>query len=269
MRMKLENKTALVTGAGSGIGRAIARRFVEEGARVFINDISPGLAEATSVELGIHPGRALVADVSESDQVSAMFHAIDQLDILVNNAGVADTPERWRELNQKAEARLEEHPITTQWDVTMEMDDATWRRMISVHLDGTFYCTREALKKMSPARPPTGGSIINLSSTAALNGLPDAPHYAAAKAGVLGFTRSVAREVGSRNIRVNAIAPGFIDTPMSRNISEVIRRTTEHTIPLGRWGRAEEIGALALFLASDEASYITGQCISPNGGLDS
>jgi 3-oxoacyl-[acyl-carrier protein] reductase len=265
--MKLQNKTALVTGAGSGIGRATARRFVEEGAEIFLNDVSRSRAEETSLELGLNSRRVLVADVSSSAQVSAMFEAFDRLDILVNNAGVADTTDRWRELNRKAEARLEESPITTHWDVTMEMDDTTWRRMISVHLDGTFYCTREALKKMSARNPPKGCSIINLSSTAAIGGLPDAPHYAAAKAGILGFTRSVAREVGSRGIRVNAIAPGFIDTPMSRNISEPIRKISERAIPLGRWGSPDEIAALALFLASDEASYITGQCISANGGL--
>ena len=257
--MKLGNKVALVTGGGSGIGRAIARRFHDAGAFVYVNDIDPSSAEET-----LGADRALVADVSDSKQVAEMFSSLERVDILVNNAGIAEGAERWGEINRIAEARLEEDPIRTHWDVTVTMDDSSWRRMIAVHLDGTFFCTREALKLMNQQG---SGAIVNLSSTAALGGLPDAPHYAAAKAGILGHTRSVAKEVASRGIRVNAIAPGFIETPMTELISDKVRAKSLASIPMRRWGGPSDIAAAALFLASDDASYITGQCLSPNGGL--
>lgn len=257
--MRLRGKVALVTGAGSGIGCAIARRFRDDGADVFVNDIDEARAAAT-----LGADRVLVADVSDSAQVAAMFSKLDRLDVLVNNAGIAEPAERWQELNRIAEARLSEHPVETHWNVTVSMDDGTWLDMIRVHLNGTFFCTREALKLMSQQE---SGAIINLSSTAALAGLPDAPHYAAAKAGVLGLTRSVAKEVGSRGIRVNAIAPGFTETPLTAHISETVRGASFGKIPLGRWARPEEIASAAAFLASDDASYVTGQCLSPNGGM--
>jgi len=257
--MKLGNKVALVTGGGSGIGRAIARRFHDAGALVYVNDI-----DASSAEETLGADRALVADVSDSEQVTRMFASLERVDVLVNNAGIAEGAERWGQLNRIAEARLEEDPIRTHWDVTVSMVDATWRRMMAVHLDGTFFCTREALKIMNHQG---SGVIINLSSTAALSGLPDAPHYAAAKAGILGYTKSVAKEVASRGIRVNAIAPGFIETPMTELISDKVRAKSLATIPMGRWGEPSAIAAAALFLASDDASYVTGQCLSPNGGL--
>lgn len=256
--MRLRDRVALVTGGGSGIGRAVARRFHDEGADVYVNDLEPSLAEET-----LGPNRSLVADVSDSQRVASMFESIERLDILVNNAGIAESPERWREINRVAEARLAENPVTTHWDVTVNMDDATWRRMMAVHLDGTFHCTREALKRMIRQG---SGVILNVSSTAALTGLADAPHYAAAKAGILGFTKSLAREVASRGIRVNAIGPGFTDTAMTELISEKIREQSIAGIPMGRWAEPSDIAAAALFLVSDEASYITGQCLSPNGG---
>jgi len=197
-----------------------------------------------------------------------MVTEFGRLDVLVNCAGIAEPPERWHELNRIAEAQMSERSeigkIQSHWDVTLAMDDDTWHRMIRVHLDGTFFCTREALKLMSRQM---SGNIINLSSTAALTGLPDAPHYSAAKAGVIGFSRAVAREVGSRNIRVNIICPGFVETPMTELISPRIRKASLGGIPLGRWAEPNEIAATALFLASDESSYLTGQILSPNGGL--
>jgi 3-oxoacyl-[acyl-carrier protein] reductase len=256
--MRLADKVALVTGGGSGIGRAIARLFDEEGASVYVNDISASAAETLGAD------RALVVDVSDSTAVARMFGSLDRLDILVNNAGIAEPPERWASLNRIAEARLAESPVSTHWDVTVSMDDATWRRMMAVHVDGAFFCTREALKLMSRQG---SGSIVNVSSTAALAGLADAPHYAAAKAAILGYTKSVAREVASRGIRVNAIAPGFVETPMTERISAKVREASLASIPMARWGRPSDIAAAALFLASDDASYITGQCLSPNGGM--
>jgi 3-oxoacyl-[acyl-carrier protein] reductase len=135
--------------------------------------------------------------------------------------------------------------------------------MIGVHLNGTFFCTREALRLMGRRNQ---GVIINMSSVAAW-GLESVPHYSAAKAGILGFTRAVAREVGSRKIRVNAICPGFIDTPMTQGVSDLMRAAVVARTPLGRWAEPDEVATTALFLASDDSSFFTGQWLSPNGGL--
>src|SRR5207249_712780 len=148
--------------------------------------------------------------------------------------------------------------------VTCRMDDAEWRRMVEIHLFGTFYCTRAALRIMEKKN---AGAIVNMASVAGLAGIPGLAHYGAAKAGIIGFTKSVAMEVGSGNIRVNAIAPGFIDTPMTADIPPFLRQMTTLRTPLGRTGTPEEIAAVALFLVSDEASFVTGQVVSPNGGL--
>jgi len=273
--MKLKDKVALVTGAGSGIGRAIARLFAEEGARVVANDLNERAARETVESLGAGraAARAIQADVAESGQVRAMFAEIDreygQLDVLVNNAGIAGTSSGDRQkIQERSEARLAEllsgQGIRTHLDITQEMTDEAWLRMLAVHLNGTFFCTREALRLMSRRDQ---GAIVNLSSVAALMGLESVPHYSAAKAGILGFTRAVAREVGSRKIRVNAICPGFIDTPMTQPISPLMRAATVARTPLGRWAEPEEVARTALFLASDDGAFYTGQWLSPNGGL--
>jgi len=144
------------------------------------------------------------------------------------------------------------------------MSDEAWHHVIGVHLHGTFYCTREALKIMTRQG---SGAIVNLSSVAALMGLETVPHYSAAKGGILAFTRAVAREVASRGIRVNAICPGYIDTPMTAGLSDLGRKVIVGRTPMGRVGEPREIAATALFLASDESSFTTGQWLSPNGGL--
>jgi 3-oxoacyl-[acyl-carrier protein] reductase len=273
--MKLENRVALITGAGSGIGRAIALLFAEEGARVIVNDVDPAAAEKTvgGMGAGRARGQAVQADVSSSDQVKVMFAEIarryGQLDILVNNAGVAESDESKRtEINRKGEARLRElmmgGKIQTHWDVTEGISDEEWHRMIGVHLNGTFFCTREALRLMSRQNQ---GVIINMSSVAALHGIEVASHYGAAKGGILGFTRSVAREVASRSIRVNAICPGWIETPMTQFFSSTLKVAQTAQIPLLRWGQPRDVASTALFLASDDGSYFTGQWLSPNGGL--
>ena len=272
--MKLSDRIALVTGGGSGIGRAICLTFAEEGARVVVNDIRLEAAEATVKEMSDPArGRAIQADVADSAQVRAMFATIERelgaLDILVNNAGIAVGPGDDRAgISRKSEARIMEmvsgQGAQTHLDVTQNLSDESWRRMLAVHIDGTFFCTREALRLMSRQNR---GAIINLSSVAALAGLESVPHYSAAKGGILGFTRAVAREVASRGIRVNAICPGYIDTPMTQPMSPLMRAAARSRTPLGRSGEPREVAATALFLASDDGSFFTGQWLSPNGGL--
>jgi 3-oxoacyl-[acyl-carrier protein] reductase len=273
--MRLENRTALVTGGGSGIGRAIALRFAEEGARVVVNDVRIEAARETVEAMGSRrsAGRAIQADVSDSGQVRAMFAEIEgdagSLDVLVNNAGIAEgAPGEREKIAEKAEARMQEmiggQGVLTHWDITLAMTDESWHRMIGVHLNGTFFCTREALRLMIRGN---GGAIINMSSVAGLMGLDSVPHYSAAKAGILGFTRAVAREVASRRIRVNAICPGYIDTPMTAPMSPLAHKLVVGRTPLGRMADPREVASTALFLASDESSFFTGQWLSPNGGL--
>jgi 3-oxoacyl-[acyl-carrier protein] reductase len=273
--MKLKDRVALVTGGGSGIGRATALLFAEEGARVAVNDLHLAAAEKTVQEMGAAGAQAcaLAADVSDSGQVRAMFAEIERrygtLDILVNNAGIAVGPgEDLDERRRRSDARIMEmvtgQGVQTHWDVTQEMSDEAWHRVIGVHLNGTFFCTREALRLMSRQNR---GAIVNLSSVAALMGLEQVPHYSAAKGGILAFTRAVAREVGSRGIRVNAICPGYIDTPMTQAISPLAKRALLSRTPLGRLAEPREVAATALFLVSDDSAFYTGQWLSPNGGL--
>ncbi|HYL10075.1 MAG TPA: SDR family NAD(P)-dependent oxidoreductase [Candidatus Acidoferrales bacterium] len=273
--MKLEGRVTLITGAGSGIGRAIALRFAAEGARVIVNDLNVESAQKTVSEMGAtkEKARAIRADVSDSAQVRAMFAEVASnfgtLDVLVNNAGISEVgPSKHDEINRKGEAQLGERmmggDVQTHWDITQNMTDEEWHGLLGVHLNGTFFCTREALKLMSKKNR---GSIINMSSVAALRGIAVAPHYGAAKGGILSLTRSLALEVASRNIRVNAICPGWIETPMTQDFSPMMKMAIASQIPLPRFGQPEDVAGTALFLASDDSSYFTGQWLSPNGGL--
>ena len=272
--MKLKDRIALVTGGGSGLGRAISLLFAEEGAHVIVNEVRLETAEQTVASMkGPAGGRAIQADVSDSGQVKAMFATIARevggLDILVNNAGIAFGPGDDRaEVNRKSEALIMDllsgQGGQTHLDVTQNLSDESWRRMLAVHVDGTFYCTREALKLMSRKNR---GAIVNLSSVAALTGLEVVPHYSAAKGAILAFTRAVARDVASRGIRVNAICPGYIDTPMTERMSPLIRTAVIARTPLRRTGEPHEVAATALFLVSDDSSFFTGPWLSPNGGL--
>ena len=253
--MKLEGRVAWVTGGGSGLGRAISERFAAEGARVAVTDLQPETAKATVAGLPGAGHIALAGDVSASARVAEMAAEIaksfGRLDVLVNNAGVDRTP-------GDASDRL----LAT-GSITAHMSDAGWTRMLEIHLNGAFFCARAAL---APMLEQGSGSIVNMSSIAGLGGM-GAIHYATAKAGLLGFTRALAREVGARGIRVNAICPGAIETPMSAKVPAPILKGMIAATPLRRIGTAQEIAAAALFLASDESSYITGQWLSPNGGI--
>ena len=272
--MKLKDRIALVTGGGSGLGRAISLLFAEEGAHVVVNELRLETAEQTVASMkGPAGGRAIQADVADSTQVKAMFATLERelgtLDILVNNAGIAFGPGDDRaEVNRKSEALIMEllsgQGGQTHLDVTQNLSDESWRRMLAVHLDGTFYCTREALRLMSRKNR---GAIVNLSSVAALTGLEVVPHYSAAKGAILAFTRAVARDVASRGIRVNAICPGYIDTPMTAPMTPLIRAAVLARTPLGRTGEPGDVAKTALFLASDDGAFYTGQWLSPNGGL--
>jgi 3-oxoacyl-[acyl-carrier protein] reductase len=265
---RMQGKLALVTGAGAGLGAQIARRFREEGAEIIVNDLRVDAAKAVAEEVG---GTAIAADVADSAAVAEMFARVasehGRLDVLVNNAGFAFTgdEEQVREFNEIPARQMEERaaggPIETHMDVTVNLSDEDWHRMIGVHLNGTFFCCREALKMMNPQ---LAGNIINMGSIMGTGGGVGSS-YCAAKAGILGFTRSLAREVVTRNIRVNALAPGFIDTDLTAPIAGA-RPFLEAATPMGRFGDTDDIAWAAVYLASDEAKFVTGQVLSPNGG---
>jgi 3-oxoacyl-[acyl-carrier protein] reductase len=268
--MKLAGRIALITGAGSGLGREIALTFAREGATIAANDVNKETAAAVvkEVEAVGSTGWAFIADVSDSVEVASMFeHLVDELgtiDILVNNAGVALMSDQVKaNFNQAVQEMLTTGKTATSVGATRLMSDSQWRRTLSIHLDGTFYCTREALQIMEPKG---SGKIINMASIAGLTGLAGSPDYCAAKGGIIALTKSVAREVIGRGIYVNAIAPGFIDTPLLDVMDETMRHMTIMQTPIGRLGTPAEIAAVALYLASDESSFTVGQVISPNGG---
>jgi 3-oxoacyl-[acyl-carrier protein] reductase len=242
---RLTGKKALVTGAARGIGHAIAVAFASEGADVAILDLKQDNAERAAEEvrrLGVS-GIAVAADVSNEDQVKRAIaevqRAFGRIDILVNNAGIDTT------------------------STVVEMPTAMWDEMMAVNLRSIFLCTREVLPGMIQRK---WGRIISTSSQLAHKGAAEMAHYAAAKAGVIGFTRSLAYEVARDGITVNAICPGPIDTELFRNIPEDWRRRKLAELPIGRAGRVDEIAPTAVLLASDEGSYFIGASLNPNGG---
>jgi 3-oxoacyl-[acyl-carrier protein] reductase len=268
---RLQGKVALITGAARGLGLAIANRFIEEGASVVvINDLDPVEAEKAAAPLG---AVAMAASVADSGAVRRMFESVakrfGRLDVLVNNAGISGMENdpalranfRDKQLRQ-AEELAAGGPIKTHLDAAVEVTDDAWHRMLAVHLDGTFFCSREALKIMNPQM---SGAIINMGSIMGTAGGAGAVAYCAAKAGILGFTRSLAREVVTRNIRVNAIAPGWIDTDMTAPLDE-LRAVIAAGTPMRRFGDPDDIAWAAVYLASEEAKFVTGQVLSPNGG---
>ncbi len=243
----MDRKVALVTGAGRGIGKAIALELAKKGYAVAVNyNKSSAAADETVKEISALSGKAVAikADVSSPEEVKYMFktaaEALGTVEILVCNAGI------------------------TKDNLLMRMKDEEWNTVISADLSSLFYCSREALRPMLKAR---FGRIIAVSSVVGLVGNPGQCNYSAAKAGMTGFVKSLAREVGSRGITVNAVAPGYIDTDMTSVLSEEVRTAMISGIPAGRIGKPEDIAKAVAFLASDDASYVHGQVIAVDGGM--
>lgn len=269
--MRFEDQVALVTGAGSGIGRAIALALAGEGARVAVNDLIEESAQAVVEEIESLGGTAMAvpADVADGRAVLKMFTRFmtvwDRLDVVVNNAGALFLePHVIANMEAQVGERAAGGPVRTALAATRTIEDGVWRRTFAIHVDGTFHCTRDALKVMEVRR---SGRIVNMASIAGISGLAGAPDYSAAKAAIIGFTKAVAREVAHLGIRVNAIAPGFVDTPLLNELPELVRLGILAQTPCGRLGTPREIAAAALYLASPEADFVTGQVLSPNGGL--
>ena len=245
---RLGGKIALVTGASSGIGARIAVMLAAEGATVVVNYYPGTEADAESVVAEIEgaggTAAALPADVTDSEQceslVAAVLERFGALDVLVNNAGI------------------------TRDGLIVRMSDADWQAVISTNLTGVFYCTRAAGKVMMKART---GAIVNIASVIGLVGNAGQANYAAAKAGVIGLTKSTARELASRGVRANAVAPGFIETAMTAKLPENVREAAKQTIAMRTFGTPEDVAKLVVFLASDEAAYITGQVVAVDGGM--
>jgi 3-oxoacyl-[acyl-carrier protein] reductase len=253
----LDGKVAVVTGGGSGIGEAICMRLAAEGAKVAVLDVDGATAKLTAELAG---GIAVEADVSESGSVERALETAEAelgpVDVWVNNAGIQASAQAAR-ISERAERP---EPL----DALVRLPDEEWRRMLAVHLDGTFYGTRAAARSMA-ARG--NGAIVNIASVCGIEGCTGYPHYSAAKAGILGFTRAVAKELAVQGIRVNAVAPGFVDTAASQAIDNPLRAAQRERAPLGRFGRPEEVAAAVAFLASDDAAFFVGQTLSPNGGI--
>lgn len=245
--MCLTNKTAVVTGASRGIGRAIALELARQGANVIVN-YSGSEQKALDVvaEIEAHGGKALAvqANISNAESVQALMkQAIDtfgSLDILVNNAGI------------------------TRDNLLMRMKEDEWDDVINTNLKGVFLCTKAVSRQMMKQR---AGRIINISSIVGVAGNPGQANYVAAKAGVIGLTKTTAQELASRNILVNAIAPGFITTEMTDGLPEELKETMLKQIPLAKLGQPEDIAKAVTFLASDSANYITGQTLHIDGGM--
>ena len=234
----LEGKTALVTGASRGIGRAIAAELARGGASVVVGYRSAAdEAEAVALEVG---GRAVQADVADAEQARRLVDEAGDVEILVNNAGL------------------------TRDGLLARMPDDDWRAVIDTNLGGVFHTCRAAARGMMRRR---AGAIVNVSSIVGLHGNPGQTNYSAAKAGIIGFTKALARELGSRGVRANVVAPGYVTTRLTDVITDELKQAMLANTPLGRFGHPEDVAGSVRFLCSDEAAIITGEVLLVDGGL--
>ena len=240
----MTQRIALVTGASRGIGQAIAKRLANEGYLVIGTATSEKGAAAVNDYLQELGGAGRVLNVQDAEQINQLFDSIEKefgnVQVLVNNAGI------------------------TQDGLLMRMDENAWERVLDVNLTSVFRTSKRAMKGMMKARQ---GRIINITSVVAAMGNAGQTNYTASKAGIEGFTRSLAREIGSRQITVNCVAPGFIDTDMTKDLDEALIQSMLNAVPLARLGKPEDIAAAVNFLASEEAGYITGTVLDVNGGM--
>ena len=243
----LKGKNAIVTGGSRGIGKAIALELAQNGANIIINYTSNQEAAEKTVkeiqQLGVK-ALAICCDVRDADAIKKMIDRIeedfDTIDILVNNAGI------------------------TRDNLLLRMKEEEWQQVMDVNLKGVFLCTKAVIRKMIKQKQ---GRIINISSVVGVIGNAGQANYSASKAGVIGFTKSIAREVSTKGINVNAVAPGFIDTDMTAILSEDIKENLLNNIPLKRFGKPEDVANLVVFLSSDKSNYITGEVINVDGGM--
>ena len=245
--MSFEGKTAVITGASRGIGRAIAEVLAERGADVVIADINQELAETTAQEIRANTGRRAIAvqvNVAElaacQKMVERSLTEFGKIDILINNAGI------------------------TRDNLIMRMDEADFDLVIDINLKGVWNCSKAVVRSMMKQRY---GRIINVSSVSGIGGLPGQTNYSASKAGVIGITKALAKEVAARNITVNAVAPGYVTTVLTKDLSDEIKDFASRITPIQRWAEPREIAYAVAFFASDEASYITGQVLRVDGGM--
>ena len=244
--MELQNKVALITGGAQGIGKTISEELVQNGAHVVLGDVNLEGAQATAEAINNNGGAASAVkiDVSNPAEVKQVFDSIlkdkKPIDIMINNAGI------------------------TRDGLMIRMKEADWDRVLNINLKGTFLCSQQAAKQMMKQK---SGAIVNISSIVGVMGNFGQANYSASKAGVIGLTKTLAREVASRGIRVNAVAPGFIDTEMTRVLDESVRQKLIEQIPLAKLGLPEDVARCVAFLVSDRSSYITGQVINVNGGM--
>jgi|TARA_B100000809_G_scaffold264847_1_gene321862 3-oxoacyl-[acyl-carrier protein] reductase len=244
--MELQNKVALVTGGAQGIGKTISEELVRNGAHVVLGDVNLEGAQATAEAINNNGGSASAVkiDVSNPAEVKQVFDSIlkdkKPVDILINNAGI------------------------TRDGLMIRMKELDWDSVLNINLKGTFLCSQQAAKQMMKQK---SGVIVNIASIVGVMGNFGQANYSASKAGVIGLTKTLAREVASRGIRVNAVAPGFIDTEMTRVLDESVRQSLIEQIPLAKLGLPEDVARCVAFLVSDRSSYITGQVINVNGGM--
>ena len=245
--MILKDKVSIVTGGARGIGKAIAMAFAGEGSDIAICDVNESALLEAKKDIEEASGRQVLTDkvdVTSADSVQKFTQKIldkfSKIDILINNAGI------------------------TRDGLLVRMSEVDWDAVLSVNLKGTFNCTKVVAKSMMKQR---AGKIVNIASIIGIVGNGGQSNYAASKGGVIAFTKSIAKELGSRGVNVNAIAPGFIETAMTAKLSEDVKGAIMKQVPLGKWGSASDVANLALFLVSDSSKYITGQVIQVDGGM--